>query len=143
LIEKQRRGTIINITPREKEQTKRMDKKSVNKLELSGNLVKDAVVKVFPDGGVLFNFRMAVNRKYKGRDGVEKKDAMFINATAYPQKGKEAELEDLLKKGAGVIVRGVLACRTSEWEGQKREFFEIRAFEVEPLKAREAGEKAA
>jgi len=140
-----RRDTIITITAGRGE--KRVAKKNdQNSVKLSGNLVKDPVVRVLPSGTPVFNLRIASNRTYTKKDGTDATDALFINVSYFPPKEKEAEAEALLKKGAGVVVEGTLSCRMAEFEGHKREFFEVRAFKVEPKKAAEAkaaGEKAA
>ncbi len=119
-------------------------KPGINSIELSGNVVKDATVKSFESGAVAFNFRLAVNRKFSGRDGSEKKETLFINAVTFPTKEKEAEVEALLRKGSGVYIKGPLTCRIAEREDGKREFFEVRAFEIGPTaKTEKPGREAA
>ena len=91
---------------------------SVNKVFLLGNLTKDPEIKFLQSGSAVANIRLAVNRKYKGADGLLKDEVAFLTVEAW---GKTAETSaEYLKKGAPVHVEGRL--KVNEWEkdGQKR-----------------------
>ncbi len=109
------------------------DRTGINSIKLSGNLVGDATTKTFENGSTAVNFRIAVNRRYKGHDGGERTETIYINATTYPERGKEAAVAGFLKRGAAVYLEGALTCRISDWQGHRREFFEVRAFDVRPI----------
>ena len=95
---------------------------SVNMVILMGNLTRDPELK-FVGGGntALAKFGLAVNRRYKDRDGNRREEVTFIDVVAW---GKTGEIiGEYLKKGDPIFINGRL--KLEEWEdkttGQKRQ----------------------
>lgn len=109
---------------------------SVNVFVGAGNLCSDPELKFIPSGQAVCNLRLAINRKWKDKSGVDKDEVCFVTVVAW---GKVAEsCGEYLKKGASVLVEGRLQSR--EWEneqGQKRTVLEICADRVQFLDKKE------
>ena len=105
---------------------------SLNKIFVIGNLTKDPELRYIPQGTAVVNLRLAVNRRYKDRNGEQKDEVCFITAVVWD---KQAEVANqYLKKGSPVFIEGRLQSRS--WEdnaGQKRNVIEIRAERVQFL----------
>lgn len=88
-----------------------------NKVILVGNLTKDPELRYTPEGTALSKLRLAVNRKWRSREGETKEETCFVNVTAF---GRSAELvAKYLEKGNPVLVDGRL--RSHRWENDKGE----------------------
>jgi len=85
---------------------------SINKVMLAGNLTRCPEVKFLANEQAVCNFGLAINRKYKGRDGEQKEETTFVEVTCW---GRTAELcGQYLDKGRNVHVEGRLKLDT--WE---------------------------
>jgi single-strand DNA-binding protein len=111
---------------------------SFNKVLLMGNLTKDPELRYTPQGTAVANLRLAVNRRYKDKNGEQKEEVCFITAVVWD---KQAETcNQYLKKGSPLFVEGRLQSRS--WEdaaGQKRNVIEVRAERVQFLGASQKG----
>ena len=103
----------------------------LNKVFLMGNLTRDPEMKVTPQGKSVCKFSIAVNRTYKGSDGEAKKDADFFNIVVWDKQGENCS--KYLAKGRAVHIEGRLQNRTYEKDGQKHQFTEIVADNVQFL----------
>lgn len=107
---------------------------SLNKVFLIGNLTKDPELRYTPNGIAVVNLRLAVNRKYKDRNGENKEEVCFMTVTAWD---RQAEVcNQYLKKGRPVFVEGRL--QTRSWEaanGEKRSIMDVRAERIQFLGA--------
>jgi single-strand DNA-binding protein len=101
----------------------------VNRVIVSGRLVKDPVVKTLPSGTIITKFSIAVNRKYKNKNGKWMEETSFFDIEAY---GKLAErMGSQFSKGYKVIIEGEL--RQKKWQsstGQKKSRVKIIAKKV-------------
>ena len=93
---------------------------SFNSVTLVGNVTRDPQVKYLPSGGAVCEFGVAMNSKYKTKDGQQKEEVTFVDVTYF---GKVAEVcGQYLHKGSSVLVNGRL--KSDSWEdkttGQKR-----------------------
>ena len=87
---------------------------NINKVILAGNLTKDPELRYLPSGTAVTSFRMAVNRRFKGRSGDIVDETCFIDVKVY---GKQAEsCGEYLSKGRNVLVEGYL--KLEEWESE-------------------------
>ncbi len=90
-----------------------------NKVILIGNLTRDPEMSYLPSQTPVTEIGLAVNRKWKSKEGEAKEETCFIDCRAY---GKQAEtLNQYMKKGRPILVEGRLKLDT--WEakdGQKR-----------------------
>jgi len=91
---------------------------SVNKVFLMGNLTRDPEMRALPSGMSVASFGLAVNEKYKDRDGNWVERANFIDCEIF---GNRAEaFAKYLGKGSPVFVEGKLRLEKWEKDGQKR-----------------------
>jgi single-strand DNA-binding protein len=98
----------------------------LNIVTLVGNVTRDIEVKYTATGTAVANVGMAVNNKYKGKDGEMKKEVCFITLVVW---GKRAEnCAQQLTKGSPIFVTGRLQSRAWETkDGQKRTTIEVVA----------------
>ena len=88
--------------------------RSLNKVELIGNLTRDPELRYTPAGTAVCTFGLATNRYWTTDAGEKKEDAEFHRIVAW---NKLAELcAQLLAKGRKVYVEGRL--QTRRWTGQ-------------------------
>lgn len=88
--------------------------KSLNKVQLIGNLTRDPEMRYTPQGTAVCTFGVATNRSWTTDSGEKKDEADFHNIVAW---NKLAEIcAQLLKKGRKVYVEGRLSTRS--WQGQ-------------------------
>ena len=104
-----------------------------NKVLLIGNLTRDPELRYTPAGTAVVNLRLAVNRRYKDRNGEFKDEACFLTVVVW---NKQAETcNQYLKKGSSVFIEGLLQSRS--WEdaasGKQRSVVEVRAERVQFL----------
>ncbi|HVT01147.1 MAG TPA: single-stranded DNA-binding protein [Patescibacteria group bacterium] len=88
--------------------------RSLNKVELIGNLTRDPELRYTPQGTAVCTFGIATNRGWVTDSGEKKEEAEFHRIVAW---NKLAELcSQLLTKGRKIYVEGRLANRS--WTGQ-------------------------
>ncbi|HOW35609.1 MAG TPA: single-stranded DNA-binding protein [Candidatus Omnitrophota bacterium] len=105
---------------------------SLNKVLLIGNLTRDPELRYTPSGMAVTNLGLAVNRKFKNKNGELKEETCFITVVSW---GKQAEVcNQYLQKGRPVCVEGRLQSRSWETkEGQKRNTIEVQAERIQFL----------
>lgn len=88
--------------------------KSLNKVQLIGNLTRDPELRYTPSGAAVASFGIATNRSWTTDTGEKKDEVEFHNVVAWR---KLAEIcSQYLAKGKKVFVEGRLATR--QWTGQ-------------------------
>jgi single-strand DNA-binding protein len=88
--------------------------RSLNRVELIGNLTRDPELRYTPKGSSVCNFGMATNRAWTTEQGEKKEETEFHHIVVW---GKLAELcSQYLSKGRKVYVEGRLSTRT--WTAQ-------------------------
>lgn len=88
--------------------------RSLNRVELIGNLTRDPELRYTPQGTAVCTFGIATNRDWKTDSGEKREDVEFHRVVAW---NKLAELcSQLLTKGRKVYVEGRIATRS--WTGQ-------------------------
>ncbi len=88
--------------------------RSLNKVQLIGNLTRDPELRYTPNGTAVCSFGLATNRSWKTDSGEKHDEAEFHNIVAW---NKLAELcSQFLVKGRKVFVEGRLATRS--WTAQ-------------------------
>ncbi|MDX9739176.1 MAG: single-stranded DNA-binding protein [Candidatus Dojkabacteria bacterium] len=102
-----------------------MSARSLNKVQLIGNLTRDPELRYTTGGTPVVTFGMATNKSWKDQDGNLKEVAEFHNVVAW---NKMAEIcQQLLAKGMKVYVEGSLTTRSWEADdGSTRYKTEIR-----------------
>lgn len=91
-----------------------MAARSLNRVQLIGNLTRDPELRYTPQGTAVATFGVATNREWTTESGEKRDEADFHNVVAW---NKLAELcSQLLTKGTKVFVEGRLSTRS--WTGQ-------------------------
>lgn len=116
--------------------------KSLNKVQLIGNLTRDPELKYTPTGTAVCTFSVATNRQWTTDQGEKKDEADFHRCVAW---NKLAEIcNNLLKKGRKVYVEGRL--QTRSWQaqdGQTKYTTEIVISDMILLDSKGAGDSTA
>jgi single-strand DNA-binding protein len=91
-----------------------------NKVMLMGNLTRDPELRYLPSNMPVVEVGLAVNNKYRTKDGEDREETLFIDCTAF---GRQAEvLNQYMSKGRPIFIEGRLKLDT--WDdrqsGQKR-----------------------
>ena len=90
---------------------------NVNKVFLAGNLTRDPALSYTPAQQPVVDFGMAINRKWKGKDGSDAEETCFVDCRAF---GKTAEvLNQYMSKGKPIFVQGRLHFSSWEKDGKK------------------------
>lgn len=111
----------------------------MNKVVLMGRLTADPEVRYAADGMAIGRYTLAVDRRYKGKDG--KKEADFVNCTCF---GTSAEfVQKYFFKGTKVAITGRLSSSKYEKDGkmiyrtevitEEQEFAESKKQEEKPV----------
>lgn len=102
-----------------------MSARSLNKVQLIGNLTRDPEIRYTNSGTPVATFGVATNKSWKDTNGELKEIAEFHNVVAW---NKMAEIcQQLLAKGMKVYVEGSLTTRSWEAEdGSTRYKTEVR-----------------
>jgi len=102
-----------------------MSARSLNKVQLIGNLTRDPEIRYTNSGTPVATFGVATNKSWKDTNGELKEIAEFHNVVAW---NKMAEIcQQLLAKGMKVYVEGSLTTRSWETEdGSTRYKTEVR-----------------
>lgn len=88
--------------------------KSLNKVQLLGNLTRDPELRYTPNGKAVCSFGLATNRTWTTDSGEKKEEVEFHNIVAW---NKLAEIcSQYLSKGRKTYLEGRLATRS--WTGQ-------------------------
>ncbi len=88
--------------------------RSLNKVQLIGNLTRDPELRYTPNGKAVCSFGIATNRYWTTENGEKKEEADFHSIVAW---GKLAEIcSQFLAKGRKAYVEGRL--QTRSWTGQ-------------------------
>ncbi|MBC7334442.1 MAG: single-stranded DNA-binding protein [Actinobacteria bacterium] len=87
---------------------------NLNQVFLLGNLTRDPEVKYTDEGIAIAEMRLAVNKRWKDKDGKDIEIVDYFNVTAW---GSLAEnCVDSLKKGDRIVINGHLNLRN--WEAK-------------------------
>ena len=103
---------------------------SINRVAISGNLTRDAEIRMSQSGTAIVGFGVAVNDRKKNSQTGEWEDyANFVDCTMF---GPRAEkVQPYLEKGVKVAVEGKLRYSSWEKDGQKRSKIEVIVDEIE------------
>jgi single-strand DNA-binding protein len=86
-----------------------------NRIVLVGNLTRDPQLKYLPSQMAVVEFGMAINHKFRTRDGQDREEVLFIDCACF---GKGAEIiNNYCHKGNQLLVEGRLKYDT--WEDKQ------------------------
>lgn len=112
---------------------------SVNKCLFIGNLTADPEIRTMPNGEQVANFSIALNEKYKAKDGSIVENVEYVRIVLYRRLAEIAG--QYLRKGSQVYVEGKL--KTRKWQdqnGQDRYVTEIYGDVLQMLGGRQSGD---
>ncbi len=92
---------------------------SVNKVFLMGNLTRDVELKYTPSNQPVATFGLAMNRRYRTRDGEDREETTFVDCEAWARTAEV--MSEYLSKGRPVFIEGRL--KLDQWQdkdGNKR-----------------------
>jgi len=88
---------------------------SFNKVLLLGNLTRDPELKHLPSEQAVANIGLAVNRRFKTREGESREETTFVDCEAWGRTGEV--MARYLTKGSPVFVEGRL--QLDQWQDQQ------------------------
>jgi single-strand DNA-binding protein len=104
---------------------------ALNRVQLIGNLGKDPEVRYTPTGTKVCTFSMAVNRRWKSRDGSAKEATDWFNIEVWGKMGEVCQ--QYLHKGSLAFIEGRLQTDRYEHEGETRYFTKVIARSMQML----------
>ena len=108
---------------------------SVNKCLFIGNLTADPEIRTMPNGEQVANFTIALNERYKAKDGNVVENVEYVRIVLYRRLAEIAG--QYLHKGSQVYIEGRL--KTRKWQdnnGQDRYSTEIQCDNLQMLGGR-------
>lgn len=108
---------------------------SLNKCLFIGNLTADPEIRTMPNGEQVANFTVALNEKYKAKDGNIVENVEYVRIVLYRRLAEIAG--QYLTKGSQVYIEGRL--KTRKWQdsnGQDRYTTEIQGDNLQMLGGR-------
>lgn len=115
---------------------------SVNKCLFIGNLTADPEIRTMPNGEQVANFTIALNERYKAKDGNIVENVEYVRIVLYRRLAEIAG--QYLHKGSQVYIEGRL--KTRKWQdsnGQDRYTTEIQGDNLQMLGVRQDEPKQA
>jgi single-strand DNA-binding protein len=103
----------------------------LNSVFLIGNLTRDPEVRYIPSGTAVADLRLAVNRKYKTKDGQEREEPCFVDVVVWARQAENCG--QYLRKGSPVFVEGRLQYEEWEKDGKKNNRLRVTANRVQFL----------
>ena len=98
---------------------------ALNRVQLIGRLGRDPETRFIPTGRKVCTFSLAVNRRWKSKEGETREATDWFNVEAWGRLGEICQ--DYLNKGSLVYVEGRLQTDRYEHEGETRYFTKVIA----------------
>lgn len=115
---------------------------SLNKCLFIGNITADPEIRTMPNGEQVANFSIALNERYKAKDGNVVENVEYVRIVLYRRLAEIAG--QYLHKGSQVYIEGRL--KTRKWQdnnGQDRYTTEIQGDNLQMLGGRQDEQKQA
>lgn len=107
----------------------------MNQATFIGNLTKTAETKQVNGGNPFTTFSLAVNRKWKAKDGTKREDVQFIDCI---MNGNTSAITPYLTKGTKVCVTGRVSCHAwTDNKGQAIAGLDLNVRDLELLGGRQ------
>lgn len=87
---------------------------SFNKVILVGNLTRDPQLKYLPSGMAVCEIGLAVNNRWKDKDGNQREEVCFVDAACFGKSGEV--INQYMAKGRSLLIEGRLKYDT--WNAQ-------------------------
>ena len=88
---------------------------SVNKVFLMGNLTRDVELKYTPSNQPVATFGIAMNRRYRTKDGEDREETTFVDCEAWARTAEV--MNQYLAKGRPVFIEGRL--KLDQWQDKE------------------------
>ena len=89
--------------------------RNINRVIVAGNMTRDPEVRMLPSDALVANFSLALNRRYRDKNGESQEETTFIDCEAF---GRTAEfLREYGRKGRALFVEGRL--RQDRWQDKE------------------------
>ena len=103
----------------------------LNRVQLIGRLGRDPELKNIPGGKKVCVFSMAVNRRWKNKEGEQQEITDWFNIEAWERLGEICG--EYLKKGSLIFLEGRLQTDTYEENGSNRYFTKVIPSQMQML----------
>ncbi len=104
---------------------------NLNKVFICGNLTRDPELRYTPSGDAVANISLAINCSWKGKDGEQKNNVVFVSVVAWKRTAEV--INQYVHKGDPLFVEGLLQLRS--WDdpesGKKRSKMEVVAERIQ------------
>jgi single-strand DNA-binding protein len=87
---------------------------SFNRVILMGNLTRDPELRYLPSNTAVCEFGLAINHRWKDRDGNQKEEVCFVDVTVFGRGGEI--VNQYMAKGRAILIEGRL--RLDTWTAQ-------------------------
>ncbi len=85
-----------------------------NKVILVGNLTRDPELRYLPSNMAVCEFGLAVNHRWRDREGNQKEEVCFVDVSAFGRSGET--INQYMSKGRSILVEGRL--KYDQWTAQ-------------------------
>lgn len=85
-----------------------------NRVILAGNLTRDPQLKYLPSNTAVCEFGLAINHRWRDRDGNQREDTCFVDVSAFGRQGET--INQYMTKGRSILIEGRL--KFDSWTGQ-------------------------
>ena len=110
-----------------------------NKVILAGNITRDPQLKYLPNNMAVCEFGLAMNRRWRDKDGNQHEDVCFVDVAAFGRQGET--INQYMAKGKSILVEGRL--KLDQWDdketGQKRNKLKVHCENMTMLGSRQEG----
>ena len=107
---------------------------ALNRVQLIGRLGRDPDTRFIPTGRKVCTFSLAVDRRWKSKEGETRESTDWFNVEAWGRLGEICQ--EYLTKGSLVYVEGRLQTDRYEQEGETRYFTKVIARHIQMLDRR-------
>lgn len=110
---------------------------SINRVVITGNLTRDALLRQTQAGNPVLTFGVAVNDPVRKPDGSWGERPNFVECAMFGSRAQS--LSDWLRKGTKVAIEGKLRWQSWEKDGEQRSSLSVIADNLEFMGARRNG----
>ena len=107
---------------------------ALNRVQLIGRLGRDPDTRFIPPGRKVCTFSLAVDRRWKSKEGETRESTDWFNVEAWGRLGEICQ--EYLNKGRLVFIEGRLQTDRYEQEGETRYFTKVIARHIQMLDRR-------
>ncbi len=110
---------------------------SINRVTITGNLTRDALLRQTQSGNPVLTFAVAVNDAVREPDGSWGERANYVECALFGRRAQS--LSDWLRRGTKVAIEGHLRWQSWERDGEQRSAISVIVDDLEFMGARRQG----